>query len=292
MPHNQPHNRRLNWYRSQKTRISRYRTKIRSNKVAWSTLTNSASQALTSSSDVAGLSSDDFWLSTWYLQYSITFAKILLETFGNGIGWSMPVSSIMFFTACDSNATASSTSNISSSELFSFTRFSAMTKLFSKLPADNNQTPVYTFYAINARTFPRRILESCGNLEYYLCSDVDLHQKVECQAYLCQPLVIWKWSGSYLKEATPHKLALVIAMLPMLWMSRTESSEYSSLCTKVGNKSTPKQKSLNYDVMLRQKNSTYHNFNKSVNPREFVPNDLWIRNDSKATKRRKTSCDV
>jgi hypothetical protein len=36
------------------------------------------------------------------------------------------VSSIIFFTACDSKATASSTSNISSSELFNFTRFSAM----------------------------------------------------------------------------------------------------------------------------------------------------------------------
>ncbi len=101
-------------------------TKIRSNRVAWSTFTKSWSQALTSSSGVAGLSSVDFWLSTWYLQYSITFARILLETLGNGIGWSTPVSSIMFFTVCDSKATASSTSNISSSELFSFTRFSVM----------------------------------------------------------------------------------------------------------------------------------------------------------------------
>ncbi len=52
----------------------------------------------------------------------------------------MPVSSIMFFTACDSNATDSSTSNISSSELFNFTRLSAMaTDDLQQVSGDDSQ---------------------------------------------------------------------------------------------------------------------------------------------------------
>lgn len=63
-----------------------------SNSVLWSTFTKSVSQVLISSSVLDGLSSAFFSASTWYLQYSITFARILLETFGNGIGASKPVS--------------------------------------------------------------------------------------------------------------------------------------------------------------------------------------------------------
>ena len=58
-----------------------------SKRVAWSTLTNSVSKVFVSSSDVS-----DFLACTWYLQYSITLAKILLETLGRGIVASVPVS--------------------------------------------------------------------------------------------------------------------------------------------------------------------------------------------------------
>jgi hypothetical protein len=40
--------------------------------VAWSTLTNSVSQPLISSSDLAGASPSFLPASTWYLQYSMT----------------------------------------------------------------------------------------------------------------------------------------------------------------------------------------------------------------------------
>ena len=49
------------------------RTRMSSNRVPWSTFTNSVSQVLTSSSVLAGLSLPSCGpASTWYLQYSIT----------------------------------------------------------------------------------------------------------------------------------------------------------------------------------------------------------------------------
>ena len=93
-------------------------TKMRSKRVAWSTLTNSRSQFLSSSSAEATRSSA-FGVSTCFLQYSMTFDKILLVTFGRGIPLSAQSSSIMCFIVWDSNATASSTSKVSPSELFS-----------------------------------------------------------------------------------------------------------------------------------------------------------------------------
>jgi hypothetical protein len=58
-----------------------------SKRVAWSTLTNSVSKALVSSSEVS-----DFLAPTWYLQYSITLARIFELTFGSGMAASVPVS--------------------------------------------------------------------------------------------------------------------------------------------------------------------------------------------------------
>ena len=74
------------------TQECQYSTRMSSKSVLWSTFTKSVSQVLISSSVLVGLSSAFFSASTWYLQYSITFASILLETFGNGIGASRPVS--------------------------------------------------------------------------------------------------------------------------------------------------------------------------------------------------------
>lgn len=87
---------------------------MRSKRVAWSTFTKSASQLLSSSSADR---SSVLGASTCLLQYSITFAKILLVTLGNGIPLSAQSSSIICLIVCDSNATASSTSNDSPSEL-------------------------------------------------------------------------------------------------------------------------------------------------------------------------------
>lgn len=92
---------------------------MRSNRVAWSTFTNSVSQVLRSSSAALLLRSSPFGVSTCFLQYSITFARILLVTFGNGIPLSAQSSSTMCLIVCDSSATASSTSNDSPSELLS-----------------------------------------------------------------------------------------------------------------------------------------------------------------------------
>ena len=89
---------------------------MRSKSVAWSTLTKSASQALSSSS--LGFSSAQL-ASTCFLQYSITLARILLVTLGRGIPLSAQLSSIMCLIVWDSTATASSTSKASPSELFS-----------------------------------------------------------------------------------------------------------------------------------------------------------------------------
>jgi len=63
------------------------RTRMSSKSVAWSTFTNSVSKFLVSSS-VDSL----FFAVTWNLLYSITLARILEETFGSGIGASIPVS--------------------------------------------------------------------------------------------------------------------------------------------------------------------------------------------------------
>ena len=90
---------------------------MRSNKVAWSTLTNSLSQVLRSSS-TEPVRSSGLGDSTCFLQYSITLDKILLLTLGRGIPLSAQSSSIMCLIVCDSKATASSTSKISPSELF------------------------------------------------------------------------------------------------------------------------------------------------------------------------------
>ncbi|KAK3410502.1 hypothetical protein EUGRSUZ_J02475 [Eucalyptus grandis] len=87
---------------------------MRSKRVAWSTLTNSASQALRSSSVVRSSGLAD---STCFLQYSMTFARIRLVTLGSGISPSAQSSSIMCLMICDWTATASSTSNDSPSEL-------------------------------------------------------------------------------------------------------------------------------------------------------------------------------
>ncbi|PON93938.1 hypothetical protein TorRG33x02_103280 [Trema orientale] len=91
---------------------------MRSKRVAWSTLTKSASQTLRSSSAVAEARSSDLGASTCFLQYSMTLDKILLVTLGRGIPLSAQSSSIMCLMVCDSRATASSTSKVSPSELF------------------------------------------------------------------------------------------------------------------------------------------------------------------------------
>lgn len=57
-------------------------TRMSSNRVDWSTLTNSVSHVLMSSSVLAGLSSGPCSASTWNLQYSITLAR----TAGHGRG--------------------------------------------------------------------------------------------------------------------------------------------------------------------------------------------------------------
>ncbi|KAK3413769.1 hypothetical protein EUGRSUZ_I02320 [Eucalyptus grandis] len=89
-------------------------TRIRSHRVAWSTLTNSASQALRSSSLTRSSAVAD---STCFLQYSITMPRILLFTLGSGIASSVQQSSITCLITCDSSATDCSTSNDSPSEL-------------------------------------------------------------------------------------------------------------------------------------------------------------------------------
>lgn len=65
----------------------RPRTRISSNKVAWSTLQNSWSQGIMSSVRLSSFFSSEGGVgcSRWYLQYSITLAKILPVTFGRGI---------------------------------------------------------------------------------------------------------------------------------------------------------------------------------------------------------------
>ena len=85
---------------------------MRSKSVAWSTLTNSASQSLRSSS-AAGAAEE----SEWRLQYSMTLERILLVTLGKGIPLSAHSSSTMCLIVCDCSATASSTSNDAPSEL-------------------------------------------------------------------------------------------------------------------------------------------------------------------------------
>ena len=50
-------------------------TRMSSNRVDWSTLTNSPSHVLMSSSVLAGLSSGPCSASTWNLQYSMTLAR-------------------------------------------------------------------------------------------------------------------------------------------------------------------------------------------------------------------------
>ena len=99
-------------------------TKMRSKRVFWSTLTNSASQALSSSSE-EDRSSEDLAAaaSTCFLQYSMTLERILPVTLGSGMALSAQSSSIMCLMVCDSNATASSTSKVSPSELFRVTFF-------------------------------------------------------------------------------------------------------------------------------------------------------------------------
>ena len=76
---------------------------MRSKRVAWSTLTKSASQALSSSLTAC---SSALGVSTCFLQYSITFARILLVTFGNGIALS-----IMGLITCNSSIMGLITSN-------------------------------------------------------------------------------------------------------------------------------------------------------------------------------------
>ncbi|KAG5526820.1 hypothetical protein RHGRI_032927 [Rhododendron griersonianum] len=90
---------------------------MRSKRTAWSTLTNSVSNVLSSSS--TALSSDLAADSTCLLQYSMTLARILLVTLGRGMLVSAQLSSIMCLMVCDSTATASSTSKVSPSELLS-----------------------------------------------------------------------------------------------------------------------------------------------------------------------------
>lgn len=97
-------------------------TKIRSKSVAWSTLTKSASKALSSSSETAEASLSSALVaeaaaSTWRLQYSMTLERIFPVTLGRGITLSAQSSSIMCLIVCDSTATVSSTSKTSPSEL-------------------------------------------------------------------------------------------------------------------------------------------------------------------------------
>lgn len=58
-----------------------------SKSVPWSTFTNSVSQLLISSSDFCSLGA-----ATWYLQYSMTFARMDDCTFGSGTGSAVPAS--------------------------------------------------------------------------------------------------------------------------------------------------------------------------------------------------------
>ncbi|KAE8055208.1 hypothetical protein FH972_012065 [Carpinus fangiana] len=70
---------------------------MRSKRVPWSTLTNSASQALRSSSSEVERSSDAataLGASTCFLQYLMTLERILLVTFGSGMPLSAQSSSI------------------------------------------------------------------------------------------------------------------------------------------------------------------------------------------------------
>jgi hypothetical protein len=106
-------------------------TRMRSKRVAWSTLTKSASQFLRSSPEAAVVGAELLlapessapalaaaaaaW--TCLLQYSITLDRIFELTLGSGMPLSAQSSSIMWRMVCDSIATASSTSNSSPSEL-------------------------------------------------------------------------------------------------------------------------------------------------------------------------------
>lgn len=107
-------------------------TRMRSNKVAWSTLTKSASQVLSSSSAIleevssADLEEAAAAASTCFLQYSITLERILLVTLGRGMPFPAQSSSIMCLIVWDSMATVSSTSKTSPSELFRVIFLSAM----------------------------------------------------------------------------------------------------------------------------------------------------------------------
>lgn len=91
---------------------------MRSKRVAWSTLTNSASQDLRSlSSEAPAEAEAEEEASEWRLQYSMTLERILLVTLGKGMALSSETSSTMCFIVCDCSATASSTSKDSPSEL-------------------------------------------------------------------------------------------------------------------------------------------------------------------------------
>jgi len=92
---------------------------MRSKRVFLSTLTNSASQLFINSSFPVIVASLSASASTCFLQYSITLARILLVTLGNGMSFSAQSSSIICLMVCDSTATASSTTNVSPSEDFS-----------------------------------------------------------------------------------------------------------------------------------------------------------------------------
>lgn len=123
---------------------------MRWNRVATSTLTNSASQALRLSS---ALRSSDLELSTCILQYSITIARIPLVTFGRGMAPSEKPSSIMCLIVCNSNATMSSTSNVTPSELIKFTFLDAIslshTHSHSANEKSKNQNPNPNRVALN-----------------------------------------------------------------------------------------------------------------------------------------------
>lgn len=119
---------------------------MRSNRVFWSTLTKSASQFLRSSS--RALSS--FFsprASTCFLQYSMTFERIVLVTFGNGITVSAQSSSTMCLIVCDSRATVSSTSKVSPSEL--------LRVIFFPTPADDIMLVAFGNFRVIEKSWKR-----------------------------------------------------------------------------------------------------------------------------------------
>lgn len=85
-------------------------TRTKSKTLLGSVFINSASKALSSSSEGSGL-------STCFLQYSITFVRIFPATLGRGIVFSSGTSSIMCLIVIDSNAAISGTSKDSLSRL-------------------------------------------------------------------------------------------------------------------------------------------------------------------------------